>query len=88
MTMDRNTVSRSLASSSQLVANLVADWDEQEASRVERIALLQSREGGRPGRIGRGTACRAPAEEFLPLWYPLGTSAERHCLCLKRENPA
>src|SRR5918992_4199901 len=27
-----------------LVANLVADWDEQEASRVERIALPQSRE--------------------------------------------
>jgi hypothetical protein len=28
------------------VANLVADWAEQEASRVERIALLQSRESG------------------------------------------
>ena len=27
-----------------LVANLVADWGEHEASRVERIALLQSRE--------------------------------------------
>ena len=48
MNMDRNTVSRSLGSSSHasLVANLVADWDEQEASRVERIALLQSRERG------------------------------------------
>jgi hypothetical protein len=29
------------------MANLVAEWDGQEASRVERIALLQSREGER-----------------------------------------
>ena len=28
------------------MANLVADWDEHEASRVERIALLQSRATG------------------------------------------
>jgi hypothetical protein len=49
MNMDRNTVSRSLASSGTLVANLVADWDEQEASRMERIALLQSRESDTRG---------------------------------------
>ena len=46
MNTDPNTVSRSLASSSQPVANFVADWDEQEASRVERIALLQSQGAG------------------------------------------
>jgi hypothetical protein len=44
MSMDRNKVSRSLASSSRLRGDLVADCDEQEASRAERIALLQSRE--------------------------------------------
>ncbi len=44
MNIDRNTVSRSPRVAVTLVVNLVADWDEQEASRVERIALLQSRE--------------------------------------------
>lgn len=39
MNMDRNTVSRPCRAAATFVANLVADWDEQEASRVERIAL-------------------------------------------------
>jgi hypothetical protein len=52
MNMDRK--SRSWRASATLVANLVADWDEHEASRVERIALLQSREYGSLCRSGRG----------------------------------
>jgi Fe-S oxidoreductase len=36
------------------VANLVADWAEQEASRVERIALLQSRGRVAGGAYGNG----------------------------------
>ena len=44
MSMDRNTGRVSWRAAATLVANLVADWDGQEASRVERIALLQSRE--------------------------------------------
>ena len=45
MNMDRNTVSRPLASSSRSwrISSLI--WAEQETSRVERITLLQSREG-------------------------------------------
>ena len=43
MNTDRNTVSRPLRAAATLVANLVAYWDEQEASRGERITLLQSR---------------------------------------------
>ena len=37
MNMDRNTVSRPWRAAVTLVANLVADWDEQEASRVTAL---------------------------------------------------
>jgi hypothetical protein len=40
MNMDRKTMSRPWRAAAALVANLVADWDEQQASRVVRIAPL------------------------------------------------
>jgi SAM-dependent methyltransferase len=65
MNMDRNTVSVPWRAAAALVANLVADCDEQEASRGERIALLQSRERnsacGRASSLTRArVAARAP----------------------------
>jgi hypothetical protein len=60
MNMDRNTVSRSWRAAASLVANLVADWDEQEASRVERIALLQSRGSGQTASSPLRATVRTP----------------------------
>jgi hypothetical protein len=68
------------------VVNLVADWDEQEASRVERIALLQSRECERfrasrtrpqqeaPARLIYAARASAASAAASSAWYELRTS--------------
>src|SRR5207248_7047298 len=47
------------------VANLVADRDEQEVSRVERIALLRSREAIAEVRLGPGARAHSV---LCPFW--------------------
>jgi hypothetical protein len=44
------------------VANLVADWDEQEASRGERIALVHSRATQKSGQLADRSFAPAPDE--------------------------
>ncbi len=58
-----------------LMANLVPDWDEQEASRVERIALLQSLEHDRADQWAMAAATHHYPLKPTKARAPFRTSA-------------